>query len=131
MVRFSRFRNPDCNYLPNHEIISPDFSNGNRLFSDEVEDRSASPNSAASSFQMEFGLYGGGGNISSRIDQMKNSVLNEVGESERASSRASDEDENGSTRKKLRLSKDQSAYLEESFKEHNTLNPVRTQRLIS
>ncbi|ERN15597.1 homeobox-leucine zipper protein HOX11 [Amborella trichopoda] len=29
----------------------------------------------------------------------------------------------GSTRKKLRLSKEQSAYLEESFKEHNTLNP--------
>ncbi|KAF5752691.1 homeobox-leucine zipper protein HOX11-like [Tripterygium wilfordii] len=35
----------------------------------------------------------------------------------------SGEDENGNTRKKLRLSKDQSAFLEESFKEHNTLNP--------
>ncbi|XP_047328438.1 homeobox-leucine zipper protein HAT4-like [Impatiens glandulifera] len=33
-----------------------------------------------------------------------------------------DEDGDGS-RKKLRLSKDQSAILEESFKEHNTLNP--------
>ncbi|KAI9154076.1 hypothetical protein LWI28_020620 [Acer negundo] len=31
--------------------------------------------------------------------------------------------ENGLTRKKLRLSKEQSAFLEESFKEHNTLNP--------
>jgi homeobox-leucine zipper protein len=29
-----------------------------------------------------------------------------------------------SARKKLRLSKDQSAFLEESFKEHSTLNPV-------
>ena len=55
---------------------------------------------------------------------MENGVMNEVGESERASSRASDEDENGCTRKKLRLSKEQSAFLEESFKEHNTLNPV-------
>nr|KYP67720.1 Homeobox-leucine zipper protein HAT14 [Cajanus cajan] len=35
----------------------------------------------------------------------------------------SDDEENGSTRKKLRLSKEQSAFLEESFKEHTTLNP--------
>ncbi|KAL6005090.1 Homeobox-leucine zipper protein hat4 [Asimina triloba] len=47
-------------------------------------------------------------------------------EIERACSRGiSDEEEGGdaSSRKKLRLSKDQSAILEESFKEHNTLNP--------
>ncbi|RQP01392.1 hypothetical protein POPTR_016G058600v4 [Populus trichocarpa] len=44
-------------------------------------------------------------------------------DAERASSRASDDDENGLTRKKLRLSKGQSAFLEESFKEHNILNP--------
>ncbi|KAJ0987317.1 hypothetical protein J5N97_005673 [Dioscorea zingiberensis] len=42
---------------------------------------------------------------------------------DRAWSRASDEEENGLARKKLRLSKEQSAFLEESFKEHNTLNP--------
>ncbi|XP_010256050.1 PREDICTED: homeobox-leucine zipper protein HOX11-like [Nelumbo nucifera] len=47
---------------------------------------------------------------------------NEV-EVERESSRASDK-ENGLTRKKLRLSKEQSAFLEETFKEHNILNPV-------
>ncbi|EOA13832.1 hypothetical protein CARUB_v10026931mg [Capsella rubella] len=37
----------------------------------------------------------------------------------------SDEDDDGgeTSRKKLRLSKDQSAFLEETFKEHNTLNP--------
>ncbi|KAK3157142.1 hypothetical protein QOZ80_2AG0116740 [Eleusine coracana subsp. coracana] len=34
-----------------------------------------------------------------------------------------DEDSGGGSRKKLRLSKDQAAVLEESFKEHNTLNP--------
>ncbi|KAJ7952548.1 Homeobox associated leucine zipper protein [Quillaja saponaria] len=43
---------------------------------------------------------------------------------ERACSRGiSDEEDDETARKKLRLSKDQSAILEESFKEHNTLNP--------
>lgn len=48
-------------------------------------------------------------------------------EVERDSSRGlSDEEDGGeNSRKKLRLTKDQSAILEESFKEHNTLNPVR------
>ncbi|XP_039046785.1 homeobox-leucine zipper protein HAT4-like isoform X1 [Hibiscus syriacus] len=36
----------------------------------------------------------------------------------------SDEEDGDTSRKKLRLSKDQSATLEESFKEHSTLNPV-------
>ncbi|KAL6511084.1 hypothetical protein OROGR_022208 [Orobanche gracilis] len=48
---------------------------------------------------------------------------NDVTEAGRSSSRASNDDENGiNTRKKLGLSKQQSAFLEESFKEHNTLN---------
>lgn len=83
---------------------------------DEPEDRAgvSSPNSTASSFRMDLSIYrqgvtGSGGNDN---------------ENERTTSRASDEEENGSTRKKLRLSKEQSAFLEESFKEHNTLNPV-------
>ncbi|XVE61275.1 hypothetical protein DITRI_Ditri06bG0026600 [Diplodiscus trichospermus] len=82
---------------------------------DEAEEGAAlsSPNSPVSSFQMDFGIRNG--NSRGKRDL-------EV-ETERASSRASDDDENGSTRKKLRLSKEQSAFLEESFKEHNTLNP--------
>lgn len=50
----------------------------------------------------------------------------EITEIERVSSRISDEEEDGVTtaRKKLRLTKDQSAMLEESFKQHSTLNPV-------
>jgi homeobox-leucine zipper protein len=42
----------------------------------------------------------------------------------------SDEEEDGgeTSRKKLRLSKDQSAFLEETFKEHNTLNPVSVKK---
>jgi hypothetical protein len=72
---------------------------------------SSSPNNSAGSFPMDFSSAqqgqaapGGGG--------------------DRACSRASDDDDGGSARKKLRLSKEQSAFLEESFKEHATLNPV-------
>ncbi|CAK8562563.1 unnamed protein product [Lathyrus sativus] len=55
----------------------------------------------------------------------------EVTEIERVSSRISDEEEDGVTtaRKKLRLTKDQSAMLEESFKQHSTLNPKQKQAL--
>ncbi|KAK9283764.1 hypothetical protein L1049_012016 [Liquidambar formosana] len=92
----------------------------NRLpVAEEADDGAAvssSPNSAASSFQMDFCIYRSGNKRDSEA------AGNDV-EAERASSRASDEDENGITRKKLRLSKEQSAFLEESFKEHNTLNP--------
>lgn len=49
-------------------------------------------------------------------------------DAERAScSRGSDDEDGGggdTSRKKLRLSKEQSLLLEETFKEHNTLNPV-------
>lgn len=91
----------------------------NRLPTEEEEEVdgtapgcSSSPNSnsGATSFQLDFCNSKAGGN---KID-----------DPERACSRGSDEDDNGLTRKKLRLSKDQSAFLEESFKEHNTLNPV-------
>ncbi|KAK6125359.1 hypothetical protein DH2020_040898 [Rehmannia glutinosa] len=51
-------------------------------------------------------------------------------EIERVSSRVSDEDDDGSNgRKKLRLTKVQSALLEESFKQHSTLNPKQKQDL--
>uniref|UniRef100_A0A5B6YZ42 Putative homeobox-leucine zipper protein HOX11-like n=1 Tax=Davidia involucrata TaxID=16924 RepID=A0A5B6YZ42_DAVIN len=82
----------------------------------------SSPNSVASSFQMDFCIYRGG-NVGGNKRDLDTAGGNDIVEAERASSRASDDDENGLTRKKLRLSKEQSAYLEESFKEHNTLNP--------
>nr|XP_043610456.1 homeobox-leucine zipper protein HOX11-like [Erigeron canadensis] len=80
---------------------------------------------ATSSFRLEFmsnfGRLGNGASKNhKRGFEIGNDVVHEV---ERASSRASDEDENGMSRKKLRLSKEQSAFLEESFKEHHTLNP--------
>ncbi|KAK1551609.1 hypothetical protein Q3G72_001244 [Acer saccharum] len=88
---------------------------------------SSSPNnSAASSFQTDFCIYNNNNNSNNKRDfdsSGSGALGNHDLEAERASSRNSDDDENGCTRKKLRLSKDQSAFLEESFKEHNTLNP--------
>ncbi|XP_022897196.1 homeobox-leucine zipper protein HAT22-like [Olea europaea var. sylvestris] len=55
---------------------------------------------------------------------------NEEGDIERVCSRFIDEDDEGSNgRKKLRLTKVQSALLEESFKQHSTLNPKQKQEL--
>ena len=79
--------------------------------------RQASPHSSAvcSSFS-----GGGGGGIKRERDLSSEEV-----ELERVCCRISDEDEDGcNTRKKLRLSKQQSALLEESFKQNSTLNPV-------
>ncbi|GMP41949.1 hypothetical protein CsSME_00011860 [Camellia sinensis var. sinensis] len=94
---------------------------------EEAEDGAAaesSPNSVAAPFQMDFCIYRGAGNGGGNKRVFDGSAAaDDGGEAERASSRASDDDENGLARKKLRLSKEQSAYLEESFKEHNTLNP--------
>ncbi|CAL2236801.1 unnamed protein product [Prunus armeniaca] len=97
--------------------------NVNRV--EEVAAVSSSPtNSGASSFQMDIGLYSS--NYRGSGGKRSHSPEAEGDEGERQSnSRASDEDDiNGiNTRKKLRLSKEQSAFLEESFKEHHTLNP--------
>lgn len=98
----------DVNRLPAGVAAAEDADDGGAL---------SSPNSTVSSFQMDFSIYRSGSGGRSKRDL--EATVNEV-----ETSRASDDDENGSTRKKLRLSKEQSAFLEESFKEHNTLNPV-------
>ncbi|XP_062194773.1 homeobox-leucine zipper protein HOX11-like [Phragmites australis] len=77
---------------------------------------SSSPNNSAGSFPMDFSAQGQAG-------------PGARGGADRACSRGSDEDDGGSARKKLRLSKEQSAFLEESFKEHATLNPKQKQVL--
>ncbi|KAL6655480.1 hypothetical protein ACP70R_006306 [Stipagrostis hirtigluma subsp. patula] len=76
---------------------------------------SSSPNNSAGSFPTDFSAQGQAGAGGAGAD--------------RACSRASDDDDGGSARKKLRLSKEQSAFLEESFKEHATLNPKQKQAL--
>ncbi|CAK8543382.1 unnamed protein product [Lathyrus sativus] len=73
----------------------------------------SSPNSAVSSFQMDFSIMNGNGNAAEGATR----------NSSRERGADSDDEENGSTRKKLRLTKEQSAFLEDSFKEHTTLNP--------
>jgi homeobox-leucine zipper protein len=62
---------------------------------------------------------------------VKRERVEEAETAERASSTATlrsgaEDDDDGSTRKKLRLTKEQSALLEDRFKEHSTLNPVST-----
>ncbi|KAF8377689.1 hypothetical protein HHK36_031073 [Tetracentron sinense] len=76
----------------------------------------SSPHSAVSSFS------------NASIKRERDLVSEEI-EVERVSSRVSDEDDEGSARKKLRLTKEQSVLLEDSFKEHSTLNPKQKQAL--
>ncbi|KAK2656739.1 hypothetical protein Ddye_009791 [Dipteronia dyeriana] len=88
-------------------------------FSDHQLYRQPSPHShsAVSSFS------------SGRVKREKD-LSSEETEVERVSSRISDEDDDGvNARKKLRLTKEQSALLEESFKQHSTLNPKQKQAL--
>ncbi|KAK7405453.1 hypothetical protein VNO78_06758 [Psophocarpus tetragonolobus] len=83
---------------------------------------SPSSNSAAATFQMDLCMFSRGRSMSGE----------DVDERQMGCCRGSDEDENsgsGSTRKKLRLSKEQSAFLEESFKEHNTLSPLKQKEM--
>ncbi|XBH70262.1 hypothetical protein VPH35_097958 [Triticum aestivum] len=71
---------------------------------------SSSPNDSGGSFPMDFSAQGERG-------------ASDAAPGGAGGSRGSDEDDGGSARKKLRLSKEQAAFLEESFKEHSTLNP--------
>ncbi|EYU27113.1 hypothetical protein MIMGU_mgv1a024862mg [Erythranthe guttata] len=81
------------------------------------------PAAAAEEVSSTNSMGGGGGQ--KRV--LESSAAGSDGaEAERTSSprATSDDDENAlNARKKLRLSKEQSAFLEDSFKEHNTLNP--------
>ncbi|KVH89376.1 Homeodomain-containing protein [Cynara cardunculus var. scolymus] len=74
---------------------------------------------ATSSLRQDYSSYVRTRNV---IGKMEFDGRNDTGE---LVSRASDEDENGIYRKKLRLSKQQSGYLEESFKDHSTLNCIQ------
>ncbi|XP_039117929.1 homeobox-leucine zipper protein HAT9-like [Dioscorea cayenensis subsp. rotundata] len=56
-------------------------------------------------------------------------IIGEETGTEKVSPRGSDDDEEVCAKKKLRLTKDQSALLEERFKEHTTLNPKQKQAL--
>ncbi|KAL0397515.1 UNVERIFIED_CONTAM: Homeobox-leucine zipper protein HAT14 [Sesamum calycinum] len=97
----------------------------NRFPPAAVAEEVSSANSVGttSPFRMEFGMFRSStGNL--RLGGQKREFEAATGNDVVESERGSDDDENGlQTRKKLRLSKEQSAFLEESFKEHSTLNP--------
>ncbi|PKA65974.1 Homeobox-leucine zipper protein HOX19 [Apostasia shenzhenica] len=65
--------------------------------------------------------------LSSAVKKETDEAVSE--DTEKVSPRGSDEEEYGSARKKLRLSKEQSALLEDRFKEQSTLNPKQKQAL--
>ncbi|KAK6923188.1 Homeobox domain [Dillenia turbinata] len=90
----------------------------------ELYRQASDPRSAVSSFSNN--------NTSSAVKRERDLNCSEEVENnlERISSRVSDEDDDGNNaRKKLRLTKEQSALLEESFKQHSTLNPKQKQAL--
>lgn len=85
----------------------------------------ASPCSAVSSFSSASAA------AAAACVKKEKDVEEAEAEAERVSNncRASDEEEDNSCcRKKLRLTKEQSALLEDRFKEHSSLNPVRINR---
>ncbi|PKU78384.1 homeobox-leucine zipper protein HOX19 [Dendrobium catenatum] len=84
------------------------------------EARLSSPHSTISSFS-----------TTNYIKKEKLDVGGEETEVERGSSllRSREEDDEAAARKKLRLTKEQSALLEDRFKEHSTLNPKQKQTL--
>ncbi|XP_047339357.1 homeobox-leucine zipper protein HAT4-like [Impatiens glandulifera] len=88
-------------------------------------DVNRSPATAVVECEEEGGVSSPNSTISSVSGKRSSSDLMGDGQdAERDSSRGnSDEEDGDGSRKKLRLSKDQSVILEESFKEHNTLNP--------
>ncbi|CAI0413075.1 unnamed protein product [Linum tenue] len=88
------------------------------------------PAAAAADCEEEVGVSSPNSTVSSisgkRSERDQPATTGSAGEDlDAAGSRGgiSDEEDGDTSRKKLRLSKDQSAVLEESFKEHNTLNP--------
>uniref|UniRef100_A0A0A9D819 HAT22 n=1 Tax=Arundo donax TaxID=35708 RepID=A0A0A9D819_ARUDO len=88
------------------------------------------PDEATATGTASGGGGGGGHSVSSlSVAGVKRERVDEA-EAERASSTAAaragagaEDDDDGSTRKKLRLTKEQSALLEDRFKEHSTLSP--------
>ncbi|RRT44216.1 hypothetical protein B296_00031077, partial [Ensete ventricosum] len=104
--------------------LSDDASGGGRTMQKSEADRPSqlpSSRSAASSFSSAAYAVIPNNNTIKKKKKKKEDVGAEV---ERVSSRGSDEEENSSGRKKLRLTREQSALLEDRFKEHTTLNPV-------
>ncbi|KAF3789271.1 Homeobox-leucine zipper protein [Nymphaea thermarum] len=96
----------------------PDATDGDGFEEEEEEEavaRASSPASTVSSLSLSGNKRGGDNDL--LLEDDRSSPRGGAGGGNGAS------DEEDTSRKKLRLTKDQSAVLEESFKEHPTLNP--------
>ncbi|CAL9145663.1 unnamed protein product [Musa hybrid cultivar] len=71
----------------------------------------------------------GGGRTMQKAEADRPAQLSSSRSAASSFSSAADEEENSSGRKKLRLTREQSALLEDRFKEHTTLNPKQKQAL--
>ncbi|CAJ1929150.1 unnamed protein product [Sphenostylis stenocarpa] len=110
-------------HLLKHVPRNNNVANNSKVFCEDPLDmsRQTSPHSVVSSFST--------GRVVKRERDLSCEEV-EIEAEERVSSRVSDEEEDGTNaRKKLRLTKEQSALLEESFKQHSTLNPKQKQAL--
>ncbi|XP_023904346.2 homeobox-leucine zipper protein HAT22-like isoform X1 [Quercus suber] len=105
-----------------HQVIPRKIIDVNKGYEESIDlyRQASPPHSAVSSFS------------SGRVKRERDLSSEEVEAVDRVSSRISDEDEDGpNARKKLRLTKEQSALLEESFKQHSTLNPQKQKQALA
>ncbi|XP_058745220.1 homeobox-leucine zipper protein HAT3 [Vicia villosa] len=131
--------------VPNHRVSFNnlfhfhDLSTETRSFLRGIDGNSLRA-SAAAVFDDENGVSSPNSTVSSisgkRSEREGNGDENDAVERASCSRGGSEDDDGGgcggdgeSSRKKLRLSKEQSVLLEETFKEHNTLNPKQKQAL--
>ncbi|THU64797.1 hypothetical protein C4D60_Mb01t30240 [Musa balbisiana] len=121
---------PCANLFPDETSLSlslsDDASGGGRTMQKAEADRPAQLSSSRSAGS----LFSPAAYVAIPKKKKKKTKEEDVGaEMERVSCRGSDEEENSSGRKKLRLTREQSALLEDRFKEHTTLNPKQKQAL--
>ncbi|XP_002967384.2 homeobox-leucine zipper protein HOX15 [Selaginella moellendorffii] len=99
--------------------------------SGENEDQAGGGGGVSTSFQLMAAAEPASSSAAARVaNHQQTKREREADEAEQmTSSRAASDEEEGGTRKKLRLSKEQSALLEDSFREHSTLNPKQKNAL--
>ncbi|CAM8877706.1 unnamed protein product [Rhodiola kirilowii] len=100
---------------------------------DQTSTRTSSKGIDVNSFPTseDYNEYAGASSPNSTISSLsgKRSEREETDHLDRAVCSGSDEEDGDNSRKKLRLSKDQSGILEETFKDHNTINPEQKMSL--
>ncbi|XP_072992156.1 homeobox-leucine zipper protein HOX19-like [Typha latifolia] len=108
------------NEEPSLSLCLPDNMKVMRELEVKPHTRLSSPHSTVSSFSAAY----------PQSVKREKDTGNDEAEVEKVSSRSTSEgEEDGGARKKLRLTKEQSALLEDRFKEHSTLNPKQKQAL--